>query len=272
VRLGLAAVWIGLAVGGAVALGLQGRTMPYAGQFITVTGVGPDDVLGARPVLMTPDLRVALSAACVLASCTFALALARARGRADTGRRVGWSVLLGLAAGQALGTLPPSVHFAEWDGTLDRYLLPLLPLSILLLLGALRGISAMIVVTACAVLAMGVCSVAATHDYLAFLDTVWSVAHEANALGVPNTQLDAGAGWDGFQLHERPPSPDVPPHTPHPPWWIDLFAPRTDSSYIVSGAILTADTVILERSYWSWLWRRELPVYLLREPGVAGPP
>jgi hypothetical protein len=80
------------------------------------------------------------------------------------------------------------------------------------------------------------------------------------------------AGWDGFHLYAAPPSPSLRPRTPNPPWWAELFAPRTDSSYVIAGDRLPGYAVVLERSYWSWLQQRALPLYLLRRPGVAGPP
>jgi len=177
-----------------------------------------------------------------------------------------------VAAGQWLGVVPPSVHFIGWGGTLDRYLLPLLPFSLLLLLWALRGQRLVLPLAWLVVVVLGGWSVAGTRDHLVWLQGVWSLADEATGLGIAATHLDAGAGWDGAHLYVAPPSPSLLPRTEDGPWWTELFAPRTDSSYVVAGDRLPGYSVVLERGYWSWLQRRWLPLYLLRRPDVPGPP
>ncbi len=264
--------WAALVLGGALAFSLRGLTMPYVGQFVTSTGLGPEDLLGARPTLLDTPLRVALTVACALAAVTLGLALTRHLGSSGASPRAAVGLLFGVGFGQVLGTLPPSAHFINWGGTLDRYLLPLLPLVIVLVLWALRDVRLSAPVAWIAVLAMSLYAVAGTRDHLVFQQAVWSLAREANQLGVPNTRLDAGAGWDGFHLYERPPSSTVIPHTPGRPWWLYLYAPKTDSSYIVAAAPLPQHAVVLERSYSSWLHGRPVSLYLLRRPGVSGPP
>lgn len=264
--------WIILVVGGSATFWQRGALMPYVGQFVTSTGFGPEDLIAARPVLLDAAARAALTVACALAAATIGVALARRLGTPPRDASAGAGIVGGVAVGQILGTFPASVHFINWGGTLDRYLLPLLPVSIALLLWAVRGVRLTVPLAWGAVAVVGAFAVAGTHDHLAFLDGVWSLAREANALGVPNTRLDAGAGWDGFFLYERPPSPDRPSRTPLPPWWIDLFAPATDSSYVVAGAPLVDYAIVQERSYPSWLHGHTLPLYLLRRPHVPGPP
>ncbi|MGI9148391.1 MAG: hypothetical protein ACR2IK_17890 [Chloroflexota bacterium] len=268
-----ALAWATFVSVGAVAFWLGGqRTMPYVGQFVTPTGIGPEDLIAARPVLLELPARGALTVVCVLASILTGVVVAERI--SATSRFLGSSagIATGVALGQLAGTVPPSVHFIGWGGTLDRYLLPLLPFAILLLTWAVRRVRVSLPVAWLAVALMGAWAVAGTRDHLMFLDSVWSLAAEANTLGVPNTRLDAGAGWDGFHVYVRPPDPALRPLTPNPPWWTELFAPQTDSSYVVAGAPLAGHAIVLERSYWSALQERWLSLYLLRRSGVQGPP
>lgn len=267
-----AIAWAVLVAVGAIVFWLNGFIMPYVGQFVTPTGIGPEDLIAARPVLLDRSARVALTVACAAASILAGIALAR-RSHGTSGFFGGGAgITAAIAVGQVAGTVPPSIHFSGWGGTLDRYLLPCLPFALLLVLWALREVPLSLPLAAGAVLVMGAWSVAGTRDHLVFVETVWSVAREANALGIPDTRLDAGASWDGFHVYERPPDPSAAPRTPNPPWWTALFAPQTDSSYVVAGAQLPGYTVLLERSYWSWLQHRPLVLYLLRRPDVTGPP
>jgi len=269
---GVVLAWTGLVVVGTSVYWLKGMTMPYVWQFVTTTGIGPEDLIAARPELLDLPIRVGLTIACGLTSILLGLALAQRIRLVHGFFASGPGILAGVAAGQVAGAVPASIHFIGWGGTLDRYLLPLLPCALLLLLWAVRIARAARPLAWLGVLAMAIFAIGGTRDHLVFLDSVWSLAREANQTGIPNTRLDAGAGWDGFQLYERPPGSDNESLTPNPPWWAQQYAPATDSSYIVAGAAVPGYYVVLERSYWSWLHRRALPLYLLRRPDVAGPP
>ena len=105
--------------------------------------------------------------------------------------------------------VPPSVHFIGWGGTLDRYLLPLLPFSVLLLLWALRGQRLVLPLAWLAVVVLGGWSVAGTRDHLVWLSSVWSLAdgqeqvfegHTLNVNGVaftPKGSTAVSVGYDG---------------------------------------------------------------------------
>ena len=134
------------------------------------------------------------------------MALVVARGVAAPGTlqlaRAGLVLAVGL--GQCAGVLPPSYHYiGRSAGTLDRYLLPLLPLAIALSLWAIKEIDAPPHLGWLVVACFAVFAVAGTRDYLVFMRAVWGVAHDANAAGVANTKLDAGSGWDGYRLYEQ---------------------------------------------------------------------
>ena len=151
-------------------------------------------------------------------------------------------------------------------------MLPLLPLSLVLLLWAVRRLPLIQPFGWVAVVLMSLVAVAGTHDNLAWLDGVWSLGRDANQRGVSDVHLDAGAGRDGFYLNQGVPPPNGPPDAASLPWWMNLFAPETDGSYVVAGAPLPGYAVVEQLDYASWLQRRALPLFLLRKPGVMGPP
>ena len=54
--------------------------MPYVQQWFGSGGLGAPDVLGSRPILLTPMIRSALTIVCLIASLLLALVAARAVG------------------------------------------------------------------------------------------------------------------------------------------------------------------------------------------------
>ena len=146
--------------------------------------------------------------------------------------------MLAIALGQVAGVLPPSFHFRNWIISVDRYLLPLLPLALCLGFWALRGLrpsfgAAWVIVAISALI-----SIAGTRDFLEFQNATWQVARAAIEGGVPMTALDAGSAWDGYYLYDYSVAHHLAPQTPGGPWWTNLFAPATTSDYIVSTAPL----------------------------------
>ena len=195
--------------------------------------------------------------------------------------RAGAGLVLALAFWQIVGVLPQSFTFRNWTfrglnaPSLDRYLLTLLPLAIGLILWALREVR--IATAAAWVLALGMAlfSIAGTRDFLTFHTAVWDLARTLNAEGVANTQLDAGAGWDGYYLYEYSVANNI--HTSAgAPWWIGLFAPADRADYIIAGAPrddFSDDYLPIRRvEYSSWLNREPVYLYVLRRIDVPGPP
>ena len=178
--------------------------MPYIAQYMGPSGLGPTDLLGGRDWIVSWQALDLLTALCVVASLLFALLLARQIVRpalADPSRSSAGLVLM-IALGQVAGVLPPSFHFRNWIISVDRYLLPLLPLALCLGCWALRGLrpswgAAWVIVAISAVI-----SIAGTRDFLEFQNGTWEVARAAIEGGVPMTALDAGAAWDGYYLYD----------------------------------------------------------------------
>jgi 4-amino-4-deoxy-L-arabinose transferase-like glycosyltransferase len=271
--------WEAIVVGGVALFAQPGRwpagtRMPYIPQYVGPSGLGPPDVRGSRPWLFS-DRRLLdwLTAACAAASLLLVLALVRRLRTPATPDRAAAGLVLTIGLWQAVGVLPPSYHFRTWAVSMDRYLLPLLPFAICLGLWALRDVWLPLPLAWAAVAALALFSVAGTRDFLVFQEATWQIARDANARGIPNTKLDAGAAWDGYHLWEYSNAHHIPPRTPAEtpggrPWWTNLFAPATDSSYAVATAPLEGYDVVNQVEYSSWLMRHPTYLYLLRRQDV----
>src|SRR5215207_8847816 len=178
--------------------------MPYIAQYMGPNGLGPTDLLGGRDWIVSWQALDLLTALCVVASLLFVLTLVRQIPRpvsADP-TRTSAGLVLAIALGQVAGVLPPSFHFRNWIISVDRYLLPMVPFGIALLLWASRDVPLVRPLGWLAVAAYALFSIVATRDFLVFQDATWAMARTAIEAGVPLTQLDGGASWDGYHLYE----------------------------------------------------------------------
>jgi hypothetical protein len=272
-----------------VALGLL---MPYVPSFLNRGGLGPNDLVVARPALVTRHDLIWLTAACALSALVLSLALCRRIGADEERRDAGAAVVLAIALWQAAGVVLPSFARLGWhvDGvlspSLDRYLLPLLPLVICLGLWALCDVRLVSTAAWLVSAAFAVFAIAGTHDSLVLHRATWDLAGRANELGVSNTRLDGGATWDAAHLFEysltnrislRTPEYEYSTGNPNsllipvPPWWVWAWAPATDSSYVIVGEPLIGFDVVDQIEYSSWLHSRPTHLYLVRRPGVSDP-
>jgi 4-amino-4-deoxy-L-arabinose transferase-like glycosyltransferase len=270
----LFAAWQAILLIGVTALWAGGALMPYIGQFAGSGGLGAPDVRGSRPILLGPEIRAALTVVCLIASVLLALIAARAVGAPPSRERERAGLVLSIGLGQVLGVMPPSYHYIGWAaGSLDRYLLPLVPLTIALALWALPGVRISLPLGWIVVAALALFSVAGTRDYLVFMREVWAMGEEATAAGVPLDRLDAGSAWDGYHLYEYGLEQRIRSRTPKGgPWWVYFYAPATDSAYVVASKPLPGYHVIKQRPYSSWLQREPTNLYLLHRTGVPWPP
>jgi len=268
----LFAGWVAIVAAGVAAFGAQGRLMPYVAQFVGASGLGPNDLQGDRPALIGPDLEWWFTVVCAASALLFGLALCRRATAPATPDRARAGLVLTLALWQAVGILPASYSFRHAGGSLDRYLLPLLPFALGLGLWALRDLRPVLPLAWAVVIIGALLAVAGTRDFLAFQGATWDLARHANAIGIDNTRLDAGPSWDGYHLYEYSQANHIGPRTTDGPWWTGLFAPATDSSYVISSMPLPDYALVEEVRYSSWLGRDTIPLYLLRRPNVAGPP
>jgi hypothetical protein len=267
------AVWVSvLAIGLSVTLG-DGRRWPYIPQFVGAGGLGPPDVRGSRPRVFDGVFFDWATGVCAIAAVIVAVLAARGVSRPPSRDRAGAGIVLAIALWQAIGVLPPSFHYLRRGFSLDRYLLPLLPAIIVLVLWATRDLRLWQPLAWGVVALFALFSVAATRDYLVYLDTVWETANDAHTAGVPLTGIDAGAAWDGYHLYTYGLDNNITrARTRGGPWWTTFYGLASDSSYVVSAKPIKGYTVVWTRWYRSWLLREETPIYLLRKNGVSGPP
>ena len=245
--------------------------MPYIAQYLGPNGLGPADILGGRRWLMSWQALDVLTAVCVVSSLIFALLLAREFVPpllADPAKASAGLVLM-VCLGQIAGILPPSFHFRAWIISVDRYLLPLLPLSLCLGFWALRGLRPAYGASWVAVALAALVSIAGTRDSLELQTTTWAVAHNAIESGIPPTALDAGAAWDGYTLYDYGVEHGLTQQTPGGPWWTNLFAPATTSDYVVSTAPLNGYQEIGHVEVNSWLGPQPTTLYLLQRAQPA---
>jgi 4-amino-4-deoxy-L-arabinose transferase-like glycosyltransferase len=266
------AAWFTILVLGAIIFTDDGRRMPYIQQFLGLHGVGPTDILGGRPIAGGQKWTILATVVSILSAAIYGLFLARAVSLCRTQQHPA-AVMVGvIALFQVAGILPPSYHFREWIISVDRYLLPLVPLSVCLLLWAIRDVTLNTVRAWTLTGIIALFSVVATRDCLVFQDATWDTAAHAIEIGVPLTQLDAGASWDGYHLYEFSESNGITQRTPGGPWWTDLFGPATDSTYIVSTVPIPGYVPIMQREYSSWLHREPTYLYLSQKASVPSPP
>ena len=189
--------------------------------------------------------------------------------------------MLAVVVWQAVGAIPPSIHYripapaAVLAISLDRYLLPLLPLVVCLALWGLGTWHGARLWPAWMVTAViGVVAVAGTRDYLVFQREVERLASELNRSGIPDALIDGGAQRNGQQLYVN--RPDIPPSHPDRPWWVNFFAPDTDPAYVISTKPEPGYEQMRSEPYSEWLSSRRNHLLVLRRSdegnATAAPP
>ncbi len=142
----------------------------------------------------------------------------------------------------------------------DRYLIPVLPLVLLVVL-AHMGPPRMIAWIGAGVLTVS--AVIGVHDYLAWNRTRWDVLQELTERHeIAEQHIDGGYEWAGWHFAWK----GVPEHEPSAisralPWWIRLWAPQIDPCFVISLSPLPGYTVLTTQRCATWLpgWR----IYLL---------
>ena len=250
-----------------------GRHMPYVPQFVGPGGLGSPDVRGSRPRLVEQPWFDVATIVCAVSTVVLLVVIGRAaasRIRPDSGKA---GLVAVIAMVQVFGILPPSFHYLRRGYSLDRYLLPLLPLSIALLLWALRDLPLKQWLGWTVVAVFAVANVAATRDYLVYIETVWTIADQAVEAGARPDQVDAGAAWDGYQLYTYGLDNDIiRARTRGGPWWLTFYGLASDSTYVVSSKPVKGYVQVATFTYDTWLPDATRTMYLLRRFGAPGLP
>ena len=252
---------------------MQGRLMPYIGQFVGTGGLGAPDVRGSRPRNLDVDTRQVITIVCAVAALVVLFVLCRGLGMGASQERTGALLVATIAVWQIVGVVPPSFQYLRRGYSLDRYLLPLLPLAICLVLWAARDLRLFRPVGWLLVAVFAAYAVAGTRDYLVYMDAVWDLAAEAERAGIAETQIDAGAAWDGYHLYTDGVEQGITrARTRDGPWWLAFYGKATDSSYVVSSRPQKGYVVVWKRPYSAWLEDDPTHLYLLSRPGLRLPP
>lgn len=260
-----ASSWLCTLAAGAMVFANMGRLMPYIAQYAGPQGIGPTDLKGGRAWLVEGTTLQWLTWIVLVSSGVCILFIASRLFDATTPDRAHASLLCMIGVWQMIGALPPSFHFRNWIISVDRYLLPLVPISIAVLLWSLRGRDVLMPIAWLATMVMAIFSIVGTRDFLVFQDATWDIARHAVDSGIPLAQLDAGASWDGYHLYDYSMEHGIDQRTPGGPWWTDLFGPATDSTYVVSTRVLADHQVVAQSSYSSWMDADTKTMYLLRK-------
>ena len=250
--------------------------MPAATSWFARHELGPASLLTHRQEIFGQRAATVLTAMCIVAVVGIVVGLVQrplsSAGSEDRGDLVYFGIVLAAMLG---GVLLGSVQFAP--AGLDRYYLPLLPPAFALGVAAVAAVPhsrrpVAIGISAIAACLMGAYAVAGTRDSVVFQAAVWRLGtHATVELGIPKEQLDAGPGWDGYHMgHTAVPlgSPEYgKTKTENAPWWIVLFAPGIDSTYVIATERIAGWDVISTTRYQSWLHRAdEEELLLLRRP------
>jgi hypothetical protein len=272
-RLAAIGGWLLIVIFGAIVTVRDNYLMPYVSQFVGTSGLGPNDLFGGRPALLDDrsmaDLRLWLTWLCVGSAILLGVATIGRIGSPATPQRGIAAMVLIVGLGQVAGVMPPSFHFRDWIISVDRYLLPLLPFAIALLLWSLRDIRLALPIGWIALAAVAAFSVVGTRDFLVFQQATWDYDRYVNYdLAVPLTRMNGGSSWDGYFLYEYGNANHIPQQTVGGPWWSNLFATATDSTYVVSGSPSAPSdgtyVQIDQREYSSWLMPDPVYLYLMQ--------
>jgi hypothetical protein len=259
---------------GGLAIYTHGGWMPYLkdGSMLNVAGIGPNDLRGDRALFSTTPTRVALTllsaGSLALLGVFLALRTRVVNGKKTPPPAILLLMLIGLAqfAGILLVSVRLFVFSPDWL-SFDRYLLPLVPLTIAIGLWATQGLRLSQLLTAVALLGFALFSLVGTQDWLSFNRVRWELGQGLLAQGVSLEQIDGGMEWDAWFHYEFSQANPVPPRTPDGPFWTSLAAPVVDSTYVVSFSPQEGYRMIERREYPSWLHRDPVHLYVLeREP------
>jgi hypothetical protein len=241
------------------------RHMPYVPQFMGPGGLGPADVRGSRARIIGQPWFDVATVVCAVSVAILIVVIGRAALQSVRTKGAQAGLVATVMLFQVAGILPPSFHYLRRGYSLDRYLLPLLPLAIALLVWSLNDVRIAHWLGWTAIALFALTSVALTRDYLVFLDTVWTAADQTVAAGAREDQVEAGSAWDGYHLYTYGLDQGVTrARTRGGPWWTYFYGKATDSTYIISSKPVRGYVQVSVYTFETWLPRETRRVYVLR--------
>jgi len=269
-------IWMTAVVAGMAALRALGMRMPYIPHFLSMAGLGPNDLLVARAPLVGLWFFTLLTLLCALSAVIAGFLVIRAVGARRPSANA--TVVLVAFAIQAVLVVIVSTHFRYWTvaglpaPSLDRYLLPLMPLAIALVLWAVRDVHVHIPLAWYATGVLAVFAIVGTRDNIAFHQAQWALAREAVDSGIQLTHLDGGGSWTGYYLGERSYAEQRTRSDGDPRWWLSLYGSIVDPEYTIATEEIPGYTPVSRRPYDLWLDSRPTALYLLhRDERPAAP-
>lgn len=279
------AVWAALHVppGGPSAVDFP--TMPYLGNIFYRVGLGPPTLHDTYEGFVPPVHRaswfgVALTTASVLGGVLAGAATAESIRRGAHTVRQRWrrvSPSTGALAAAALPERPwrgrrrlrtlaigvaltyVAWHLATDDYAFDRYLIPLIPLTMLVWIDALPSRMVASPGTLALIVVGGLWSVAGTREYMSWNVARWAATQDLQRQGVPDTEVDAGFEINGLRHFE---AYFLRTHQLIPlggAFWI------THARYQLSFWPTAAGCRTWARyPYWTWAPRTDAAIYVLR--------
>ncbi|MBI3733973.1 MAG: glycosyltransferase family 39 protein [Chloroflexi bacterium] len=179
-------------------LALTDQWFPYLTDILTRRGLRPYlsyfayNMDAHRPLVFSLEASAALTilaGLCGLGFCALII------GRIRTPMPPELALVYGATLLLALASLTFFTYF-------ERYLLPLLPGLIILLLDATRQVRFSARVGVVGFVIVAACSTALMRDYFAWNEVKWDAGRALLAAGVPVEQIDGGYEWDGWYLYD----------------------------------------------------------------------
>jgi hypothetical protein len=267
-RVGLAGAFAGVSVVGAVVLAHEDHLMPYGGTWVTTWGLGPVDLPGGRPTIVSHGGQVV--ATVVGVAVVSLVAAAVVLGWRRSGNRTVVAGFLGFVLlAQLAGALPPSVPFRDVP-TLDRYMLPLLAPGVALAVWATRPRRVALGLAWAVTTAMAAVGVLGVRDWLHLERAGWQMADGLVASGVDVTRVDAGGGWDGYHMYDLARAAGLhASHLPGEPGYVALWDLPTDPEWVVTATPIGGYGVAAERTV-PMVLSPDAHLYLMHRGSVPG--
>lgn len=180
------------------------------------------------------------------------LGVALVRGRREE-RPAQAAALLGFAACYGGAVLA----FGAIAPLFDRYLIPLLPPLVAMVVLAAEGDrrhAAELAAAGMAVAAMAVFSVLSTHDWLAWQRSRWEAVRFLEARSIPANKIDGGYEFNGMTTYR----PGPPNQSGKQGWWVE------DDEYVLAAGPRDGYREIANFGVDAWLWRNGEQILVLQ--------